>query len=52
MKEIIDIQIQKNYLRDMDSYPFPPRESGENTNPQLDKCNNFNYRKMMEAPLV
>lgn len=34
----------------MDSYPFFPGESGENTNPQLDKCNNFNYRKNDGSP--
>ncbi|QQV75233.1 hypothetical protein H6P87_00782 [Rickettsia tillamookensis] len=48
MKTIIEIK--KDYLRDMDLYPLSLGQEGETTNPQPDKCNNFNYRKNDGSP--
>ncbi|WP_419241831.1 N-acetylmuramoyl-L-alanine amidase [Cardinium endosymbiont of Nabis limbatus] len=42
--------IKNDYLRDMDRYPIKYGESGETTNREIGKCNNFNYRFKKTGP--
>ena len=40
-----ELTLHTNYLRDIEKYPLEPGQSGELTNREPGKCNNFNYRK-------
>lgn len=44
------MKLRTIYLRDLDLYPLIKGESGETTNPQEGKCNNFNYRNTHHSP--
>ena len=41
----VELNVHTDFLRDINKYPLSPGESGEVTNMEPDKCNNFNYRK-------
>lgn len=40
-----ELTLHTNYIRDIEKYPLEPGQSGELTNREPGKCNNFNYRK-------